>query len=196
MRDAGCGARSFRVAFILKVLFCLFLISFFLYIPFLYFPFPFTISSSAFYPSTVQPFISPTFFLPLPSTVHIPTLLQLYFSPLLYSRFRTSISPRFLPAVHQLSTIAYRISPIDRQVHDLPSRIFTLLHFLHLWIFNPRSGSASSFDSLPTPYSRSLYPPFFDYFNPFFPNLSIPNPFNPFLIPIFRFFNLSILSIL
>ena len=123
-------------------------------------------------------------------------------------------------------TTNYRLPTILNHLYDPPSRIFTLLHsytLLHFYIFlrfyafytlsfgplvlytfgfsipdpDPPPVLIPCLYSLrPTPYSRSLYPPFFDYFNPFFPNLSIPNPFNPFLIPIFRFFNLSILSIL
>ena len=144
--------------------------------------------STAHYP---PPYI-PIFFLPLPSTVYIPTLLQLHLS-----LFRTSIFPDSYPPITNCRppTINYRPSTIAYHLYDSPSRIFTLLHsytllhfyiffyvftflrFLHfklwtfgsvyLWIFN--SSTISYFLPLfPTPYSIleiSLLP-FFDSFNP------------------------------
>ena len=139
--DVGCGMGCFRVVFVLKILFYFSSISFF-------FVYTFFILSFSFYYFIVcvLPVHHPTFYTPYPFltfTVYSPHpySFTIFLFSVLYYRFRSSISPRFLPADHQpstidyqLSTIEYRISPIDRQVYDPPSRIFTftlfiLLHF-------------------------------------------------------------------
>ena len=121
-RRGGCGiwdiwmwGEEFSCGFRFENSILLLLDFFFLYIPFLYFPFPFTISSSAFYPSTIQPFIPPTLFLPLPSTVHIPTLSQFSFSLFSIIVLGLRYPPdSYLPTTnHQLSTTNYQLSTIN-----------------------------------------------------------------------------------
>ena len=146
MRDAGCGAGSFRVVFVLKILFYFsFSISFFFVYTFFILSFSFyyfiVCVLSVYRPTLYIPYLFLTFTVYSPHPYFFTILL---FSPSLFSFQDFDIPPILTcrpPTInYRLPTINYRPSTIANHLYDPPSRIFTLLHsytllhFLHFFL--------------------------------------------------------------